>query len=102
MTSTSIHRFLVGRRVREAQRLLVVSDVKTSCVSQEVGFRSASAFGRHFKRITGVTLSAYRAAAAAPSAVGDEFLLSERACRLERERDDIERRPARLGSGHRG
>ena len=72
VTGTSVHRFLVGRRVREAQRLLVVSDVKTSCVSQEVGFRSASAFGRHFKRITGVTLSAYRAATAAPSAVGDE------------------------------
>ena len=42
MTGTSVHRFLVGRRVREAQRLLVVSDVKTSCMSQEVGFRSAT------------------------------------------------------------
>lgn len=59
-TGTSVHRFLIRRRVHEAQRLLATSDVKTSQVCQEVGFRSASAFGRHFKRITGVTLSAYR------------------------------------------
>jgi AraC-like DNA-binding protein len=73
VTGTSVHRFLVGRRVREAQRLLVVSDVKASRVSHEVGFRSASAFGRHFKRLTGVTLSAYRAAAATtPIAVRDQ------------------------------
>lgn len=66
ITGTSVHRFLIRRRVHEAQRLLAASDVKTSRVSQEVGFRSASAFGRHFKRITGVTLSAYRATAARP------------------------------------
>lgn len=71
VTGTSVHRFLVRRRVREAQRLLAASDVKTSRVSQEVGFRSASAFGRHFKRLTGVTLSAYRAAAVAPAANRD-------------------------------
>jgi AraC-like DNA-binding protein len=69
VTGTSVHRYLVERRVREAQRLLAGTDVKASRVSQEVGFRSASAFGRHFKRITGVTLSSYRAAAARPVAV---------------------------------
>lgn len=69
VTGTSVHRFLVQRRVHEAQRLLAASDVKTSRVSQEVGFRSASAFGRHFKRITGVTLSTYRATVARPAAV---------------------------------
>lgn len=66
-TGTSVHRFLVHRRVHEAQRLLATSDVKTSQVCQEVGFRSASAFGRHFKRITGVTLSAYRDSTATPA-----------------------------------
>jgi AraC-like DNA-binding protein len=69
VTGTSVHRYLVQRRVHEAQRLLTVSDLKTSRVSHEVGFRSASAFGRHFKRITGVTLSSYRATAARPVAV---------------------------------
>lgn len=63
VTGTSVHRYLVERRVHEARRLLAGTDVKTSRVSQEVGFRSASAFGRHFKRITGVTLSTYRAMA---------------------------------------
>lgn len=68
VTGTSIHRYLVERRVHEARRLLTASDVKTSRVSQEVGFRSASAFGRHFKRITGVTLSSYRSGASADAA----------------------------------
>jgi AraC-like DNA-binding protein len=68
VTGTSVHRYLVERRVHEARRLLMASDVKTSRVSQEVGFRSASAFGRHFKRITGVTLSSYRSGAAAAAA----------------------------------
>ena len=71
-TGTSVHRFLVARRVHEAQRLLAATDVKASRVCEEVGFRSASAFGRHFKRITGVTLSAYRAAVAGSPAVCDE------------------------------
>jgi AraC-like DNA-binding protein len=69
VTGTSVHRYLVERRVHEAQRLLAATDVKASRVSQEVGFRSASAFGRHFKRITGVTLSSYRAMSTRPIAV---------------------------------
>jgi AraC-like DNA-binding protein len=77
-TGTSVHRFLVARRVHEAQRLLAATDVKASRVCQEVGFRSASAFGRHFKRITGVTLSAYRTAVADGPAVCD-LLPAERA-----------------------
>lgn len=77
-TGTSVHRFLVARRVHEAQRLLAATDVKASRVCQEVGFRSASAFGRHFKRITGVTLSAYRAAATSAPA-GRDVLPAERA-----------------------
>jgi AraC-like DNA-binding protein len=57
---TSVHRYLVLRRVRAAQRLLELSDLKVSCLAAEVGFRSPRALARHFKRVTGVTPAAYR------------------------------------------
>jgi AraC-like DNA-binding protein len=60
LTETTVHQFLVRRRVAVAVRLLEDSDLKVSRVSREVGYRSHSAFVRHFKRITGVTLGAYR------------------------------------------
>jgi AraC-like DNA-binding protein len=60
LTQTTVHQFLVRRRVAMALRLLEDSDLKISRVSREVGYRSHSAFVRHFKRITGVTLATYR------------------------------------------
>lgn len=60
ITRTSVHRYLVRRRVTAAQRLLERSDLKVSCVAAEVGFHSPRALARHFKRATGVTLAAYR------------------------------------------
>jgi AraC-like DNA-binding protein len=43
-----------------AQQLLTESDLKISCIGQEVGYRSHSAFARHFKSVTGSTLTMYR------------------------------------------
>lgn len=60
LTRTTVHQFLVQRRVLVGAQLLEESDLKISRVSQEVGYRSHSAFVRHFKRIRGVTLSSYR------------------------------------------
>ena len=60
LTRTSVHRFLVRHRVSVAQQLLAGSDLKVSRVAQEVGYRSASAFARHFKILTGSTLLTYR------------------------------------------
>jgi AraC-like DNA-binding protein len=60
LTHTTVHQFLVQRRVSVAQQLLKQSDIKVSCVAHEVGYLSQSAFARHFKRITGVSPRAYR------------------------------------------
>ena len=60
LTRTSVHKFLVRQRVSAAQRLLTGSDLKVTRIAQAVGYRSASAFARHFKMLTGSTLLAYR------------------------------------------
>lgn len=62
LTRTSVHRFLVQRRVSVAKQLLTGSDLKVSSIAQEVGYRSVSAFARHFKSLTGSTLMTYRQA----------------------------------------
>jgi len=61
LTGTTVHRFLVTRRVSVAAHLLEEADVKVSRVSAEVGYRSHSAFARHFKRIVGETPESYHA-----------------------------------------
>jgi AraC-like DNA-binding protein len=60
LTRTSVHVFLVRHRVAVAKRLLIGSDLKVSRVAEEVGYRSHSAFARHFKSVTGSTLTTYR------------------------------------------
>jgi AraC-like DNA-binding protein len=60
LTRTSFHKFLVRHRVSIAQQLLATSDLKASCIAREVGYKSNSAFARHFKSITGFTLTTYR------------------------------------------
>lgn len=69
LTRTSVHRFLVRRRVSVAQELLTGSDLKISCIGSEVGYRSHSAFARHFKSVTGSTLTTYRVNRSHPAAV---------------------------------
>ena len=61
LTGTTVHRFLVRRRVSVAAQLLDAAAAKVLCVSLEVGYQSYSAFFRHFKRITGDTLASYHA-----------------------------------------
>jgi AraC-like DNA-binding protein len=60
LTRTSVHQFLVHQRVSVAQRLLAESDLKVSRIAQEVGYSSHSALARHFKNVTGTTLTNYR------------------------------------------
>jgi AraC-like DNA-binding protein len=60
LTGTTVHRFVVQRRVEAAAELLATTLLKVSCVSGEVGYRSHSAFARHFKSIVGVTPVRYR------------------------------------------
>jgi len=73
LTGTTVHQFLVMRRVSVATQLLEQSDLKVSRISQEVGYRSHSAFVRHFKRIMGVTLSTYRGSQHRRPVVRDSF-----------------------------
>lgn len=61
LTGTTVHQFLVKRRIAVAAHLLEESSVKVSYVSLEVGYRSHSAFTRHFKRITGETPASFHA-----------------------------------------
>lgn len=67
LTRTSVHRFLIRHRVSIAQQLLAGSDLKVSSIAQEVGYRSHSALARHFKSLTGTTLTTYRVRQKRPS-----------------------------------
>jgi transcriptional regulator GlxA family with amidase domain len=61
---TSPHRYLLGRRIERAQHLLRTTSTSVLGVGLAVGFESASSFSTAFKRVTGVTPSAYRLEAA--------------------------------------
>jgi len=54
----SPYRYLCDVRIRHAQRLLL-SGMPGSVVAAEVGFFDQSHFGRHFKRLCGMTPSSY-------------------------------------------
>ena len=90
LTHTTVHQFLVKRRVSVAQQLLKQSDVKVSCVPREVGYHSQSAFARHFKKVTGIGPRAYRKSCPpAELHFSTQSLSNERAQFLE---DDSENR----------
>jgi AraC family transcriptional regulator len=57
------HRFLVRCRIDEARALLAARTASIADISRSVGFRTSSHFTTTFRRITGVTPSAYRRAA---------------------------------------
>jgi AraC family transcriptional regulator len=54
------HRYILGRRIDKAKRLLRTSDKTIAAVSAHVGFSSQSRFAQTFSRHTGLTPSAYR------------------------------------------
>jgi AraC-like DNA-binding protein len=53
------HRYLTGRRLDQARRLLLAG-LPAAAVAHEVGFFDQSHLTRHFKRLLGVTPTAYR------------------------------------------
>lgn len=55
---SSPYRYLCDVRIRRAQQLLL-SGMPGSVVAAEVGFFDQSHFGRHFKRLCGMTPSSY-------------------------------------------
>jgi AraC family transcriptional regulator len=62
------HRFVVMRRIEHAKHLLACADISIATIGRVVGFRAASHFTNTFRRVSGVTPSAYRAALAAEPA----------------------------------
>ncbi len=63
-TGVPPHRFLVRRRIDEARALLEARTVPIAEISRLVGFRTPSHFTTTFRRITGMTPSAYRGSGA--------------------------------------
>jgi AraC family transcriptional regulator len=59
------HRFLIRRRIDEARALLAARTVPIAEVARLVGFRTPSHFTTTFRRIAGMTPSAYRGGAGA-------------------------------------
>ena len=56
------HRYLTGRRLDRARRLLLAGG-RPAEVAAEVGFHDQAHLTRHFKRMLGVTPGAYAASA---------------------------------------
>jgi len=60
----SPHRFLVRQRIDEARALLAARTVPIAEIARAVGFRTPSHFTTTFRRVTGMTPSAYRSGSA--------------------------------------
>jgi AraC-like DNA-binding protein len=56
----TVHEYLTRRRLAEAIRLLITTDVKVSAVATSVGFRDQTALFRQFSRLLGASPSAVR------------------------------------------
>lgn len=52
--------YLNGIRVKEAQTLLRKTNIKIQDISEKVGFKSSTQFGRSFKKIAGVSPNTYK------------------------------------------
>ena len=55
------HRYVLTRRVERAQELLRNTELSVSEVCLEVGFQSLGSFSSAFRRVAGMTPTAYRA-----------------------------------------
>jgi AraC-like DNA-binding protein len=55
------HQYLVGQRIARAKELLRNSDLSITEICSEVGFESLGSFSTLFRRVAGVSPSAYRA-----------------------------------------
>src|SRR5467141_414126 len=79
-TGVPPHRFQVLRRIDQARALLAARTSSIAAISRLVGFRTPSHFTTTFRRITGMTPSAYRGSGATPPG-GDRGVKVTR-CRL--------------------
>jgi AraC-like DNA-binding protein len=54
------HQYLLTRRIQRAQELLRLTDLSVSEVCDAVGYASVGSFGATFKRVVGMSPTAYR------------------------------------------
>lgn len=54
-TGYSPYQYVIKHRIERAQELMVQQSQSVASIALKVGFASQSQFGRHFKRLTGVT-----------------------------------------------
>lgn len=60
VTGSSFVEYVNGVRIKEAQRLLLKSDMRVSKIAYTVGFKSTTHFGRAFKSVVGKSPLSYR------------------------------------------
>jgi AraC family transcriptional regulator len=63
-TGVPPHQFLLRHRIEEARGLLAAQRVPIAEIARSVGFRTPSHFTTTFRRVTGMTPSAYRSSGA--------------------------------------
>jgi AraC family transcriptional activator of pobA len=59
-TGKTVQQWIIERRMAEARQRLVESDENVEIVAERVGYRDATLFIRHFKRMHGVTPRSWR------------------------------------------
>jgi AraC-like DNA-binding protein len=59
-TGTAIHNYVLQNRMARARRLLGESDLPLKAIAAELGYGDVYFFAAQFRRLTGVTPSAYR------------------------------------------
>ena len=62
MTGMTPHQYVRARRIERAQELLVTTPIPVTEVCDAVGFQSLGSFSAMFRRLTGESPGAYRAA----------------------------------------
>ena len=76
-TGVSPHRFVVHRRIDAAAAMLTGSTSSIGSIGRAVGFRTPSQFATTFRRMTGLTPTAYRAGRALGDSRADMVATAE-------------------------
>lgn len=59
-TGQTIHQYVLTKRLSEAKKLIMTSDLSLSEIAEQSGFNNYSYFSYYFKRVTGITPFHYR------------------------------------------
>ncbi len=62
-TGTTLEKYFIAQRIERAKELLAYGELSLSEIADRLGYSSAAHFGAQFRRVTGTTPGAWRAAA---------------------------------------